>query len=202
VQFKDKTEARHHLHLWSVKQAINAVVNVVGDGKEVALITCSTLGKVNLQLDKPSKRLISVFCRGTVISVKIPRTYNGILKAHTGSGSVHFSDEVAKRLSTIYEKDYESRHFIGEMKPGVPIPDADADRDEDRENEEAEVDGGVAGTQASGSGGEIQSAEAQDEKKYDVMKLKAKSREGNNYGEVFIAYSDEPDMPLRAIFIR
>jgi hypothetical protein len=50
VQFKDKTEARHHLHLWSVKQAINAVVNVVGDGKEVALITCSTLGKVNLQL--------------------------------------------------------------------------------------------------------------------------------------------------------
>jgi len=82
------------------------------------------------------------------------------------------------------------------------IPVIGADRDEDRENEEAEVDGCVAGAQASGSGGEIQSAEAQDEKKYDVMKLKAKSREGNNYGEVFIAYSDEPDMPLRAIFIR
>jgi len=160
VPFKDRTEARHHLHLWSVTQAINAFVNVVGEGKDVVLITCSTLGKVNLQVRKPSNRSLSVFCRGTVISVKIPRNYFGSVKCHTSKGIVHFSNEVGKRISTIYEKNHESRHFIGDL-PSTSI--------------EGEKEGSA----------------------FDVMKLKAKTREGEKYGEVYIAFEDEAgELPL------
>jgi len=40
-----------------------------------------------------------------------------------------------------------------------------------------------------------------EKEKYDVMKLKAKTREGEHYGEVFIAFSDEEEMPLRALYL-
>lgn len=167
VTFKDKNEARHHLHLWSVSQPIDAVANIVGEGKEPALITCSTLAKVNLRVSKPLNRTVSIFCRGSTISVRIPRTYCGSVKCHTLSGTVHFSPEIAKLLSTIYEKGHESRHFIGELPSSVTSRDGE------------EVEG--------------------ENSKHDVMKLKAKSRIGEKYGEVFIAYEDEPPMPITTV---
>jgi len=164
VTFKDKNEARHHLHLWSVNQPIDAVANVVGEGKELALITCSTLAKVNLRVSKPSNRTVSIFCRGSTISVRIPRTYRGSVKCHTQSGIVHFSPEIAKQISTIYEKGHESRHFIGELPSSIAIQDGE------------NIEDGTLDR--------------------DVMKLKAKSRVGEKYGEAYIAYEDEPPMPI------
>lgn len=167
VSFKDKNEARHHLHLWSVTQPIDAVANVVGEGKELALITCSTLSKVNLRVSKPPNRAVSIFCRGSTISVRIPRTYCGSVKCHSLSGTVHFSAEIAKQISTIYEKGRESRHFIGELPSSIKSQDGE------------EVEG--------------------ENPNHDVMKLKAKSRVGEKYGEVFIAYEDEPPMPIISV---
>lgn len=176
VPFKDRTEARHHLHLWSVTQTINAFVNVIGEGKDTVLITCSTLGKVNLQLRKPSNRSLSVFCRGTVISVKIPRNYSGSVKCHTSKGTVHFSNEVGKRISTVYEKNHESRHFIGELPS--------------------------SSSSTSAEGGDTNGNGENDGCAYDVMKLKAKSREGEKYGEVYIAFEDETELPLMSTCLK
>lgn len=165
VPFKDKSEARHHLHLWSAGQTIDALINIVeGEkkGEGVVLLTASSLGNVTLRVTKPSQRTLSIFVRGSLIKVFIPRTYQGTLKAHTATGSVFFSNEVAKRLRTVYEKGRESRHFIGDMDNVVGEGDA-------KEEEEG---------------------------KYDVMKLKAKSRVGEKYGEVYIAYEDEEEVFL------
>jgi len=221
VQLNNKEEARHHLHLWSVKQAINAIVNVVGEGKETALITCSTLGKVHLQVSKPQSRTISLFCRGTLIALKIPRTYRGIIKAHTQSGSVHFSEEVGKVLSTIYEKGHESRHWVGNMgeggkeevikKEGGEELGGEGGEEEEGERYLPEVDSDyehdhipslrIQKLSRSESQRKNQKEKEKEKEKYDVMKLKAKTREGEHYGEVFIAFSDEEEMPLRALYI-
>ena len=137
-----------------------------------------------------------------IISVKIPRNYNGIVKAHTLSGTVHFSNEVAKKLSTIYEKGKESRHFIGDMssvgrvseEEEEDLPEVqDEDCDEDKDDELPEQERPKEETTSKGKG-------KSKEPRYDIMKLKAKTREGETYGEVFIAYLDEPEMPLRALY--
>jgi len=166
VPFKNKNEKRHHLHLWSQTQKIDAGANIVGNGDGTVLLTVSSEGPVNFAVSKPSHRKLSIFCRGSTIFIRIPRSYRGTLKAHSSTGSVHFSSEVSKVVRSIYEKGSESRWFIGRM--------------DSRPNSLVVAGAGKDGVEGVGKG-------------YDVMKLKAKSRVGDNYGEIFVGYEDEEE---------
>jgi len=138
VPLKNPKEKRHNLHLWSATSSIDACARVLkpsnaneGIGsepsssslkeREPVMLTASTQAQLTFRIIRESNQPISVFCRGSSIRVYLPRSFEGTVRAETSGGGVRYSDEVAKKFVTVYERDGTTRHYIGDLcasKPG------------------------------------------------------------------------------------
>ncbi|KAF7761902.1 hypothetical protein Agabi119p4_9894 [Agaricus bisporus var. burnettii] len=134
----DETEeTRKHVRLESIHGSVNATVNIVpvlrGEKCKIRMFMRSSHGGVFARINGPESRhpfqLVAHSTYGSV-TLRLPRSFEGPIMISLRYGSVKFSDEINKHLTTFGEANHVRHCFVGDLSRWHAGSDVDWGGDE------------------------------------------------------------------------